>query len=194
MSEIHLLYILYDSHAHHIYLNSAFGDLGEARGDPSAVPLARTIEMPRVTGMQVPPISVPQYYASPFNGAQAYTPASSSKPKPKKDKPSGSSLAPSASGRVIKSATTVKKIRPKAPLTSPKSAQGKGSKAQVLNPHTANLFRLEQINQKERTIFTNLLAMGVKEDDPMLNDVHKALLRWYRADLRQKDIMQLLRQ
>ena len=130
-------------------------------------------------------------YSTPFQGA--FTPASSSKPKVKKDKPLSSNLAPSASGRIIKSATTIKKIRPKTSnLTSPRSAQGKGSKAQILNPQAQNLFRLEQINIKERGIFTSLIAMGVKEDDPDLNDVHRALLKWYRADIRQQEIIQLL--
>jgi hypothetical protein len=97
--------------------------------------------------MQAPPSIMVPNYSTPFQG-QAFTPASSSKPRVKKEKPSGSNLAPSASGRVIKSATTVKKIRPKANPLSPKSAQGKGSKAQMVNPHMASLFRLDQINQR----------------------------------------------
>lgn len=140
----------------------------------------------RVSSMQVPPPIMVPNYSTPFQG-QAYTPASSSKPKAKK--PSSSNLAPSASGRIIKSATTVKKVRPKQTNAfSPKSAQGKGSK-QFVNP---SLIRLSEINEREREIFTSLLSMGVKEDDQGLNDVHRALLKWYKADIRQQEIIRLL--
>ena len=45
---------------------------------------------------------------------------------------------------------------------------------------------------REREIFEELIKMGVKEDDPDLNPVHKALLEWYRLDLKQTEIeMQL---
>ena len=47
-------------------------------------------------------------------------------------------------------------------------------------------------HQRERIIFSSLIAMGAKEDDPDLNDVHRALLKWYRADARQQEIIQLL--
>ncbi len=51
---------------------------------------------------------------------------------------------------------------------------------------------LERINSREREIFIKLLQMGVKEDDPDLNRVHKALLQWYRLDQRQREIKVLL--
>eukprot|EP00798_Chlamydomonas_sp_ICE-L_P031470 gene31470-6658_t len=59
--------------------------------------------------------------------------------------------------------------------------------------------QLAQLNNRERQtptradapsvatglIFTELVKLGVRDDDPELNDVHRALLKWYRADLRQ---------
>lgn len=51
---------------------------------------------------------------------------------------------------------------------------------------------LERINSREREIFTRLIQMGVKEDDPDLNRVHRALIQWYRIDLRQREIMHIL--
>ena len=47
---------------------------------------------------------------------------------------------------------------------------------------------LERLNVREREIFEELIKMGVKEDDPDLNPVHKALLEWYRLDQKQAEI------
>ena len=57
-----------------------------------------------------------------------------------------------------------------------------------LKEHNAATAQLDELNKREREIFEELLRMGVKEDDPDLNEVHKALLQWYRLDLEQQEI------
>ena len=57
-----------------------------------------------------------------------------------------------------------------------------------LREHNAASAQLDELNRREREIFEELVRMGVKDDDPDLNEVHKALLQWYRLDLEQQDI------
>jgi FixJ family two-component response regulator len=47
---------------------------------------------------------------------------------------------------------------------------------------------LQRLTTREREIFEALIGMGVKEDDPDLNQVHKTLLKWYKLDMRQREI------
>ena len=64
--------------------------------------------------------------------------------------------------------------------------------SEAINPQVRQTMdaaeELKALNAREREIFEALVKGGVKDNDPDLNPVHKALLEWYRLDLKQQDI------
>ncbi len=45
-----------------------------------------------------------------------------------------------------------------------------------------------QLHARERVIFETLVNMGVRDDDPDLNPVHRILLEWYRMDMEKQEL------
>lgn len=71
------------------------------------------------------------------------------------------------------------------PAGSSKSADKRS--AAVRAAEKAQL-ELDRLNVREREIFETLVALGVQDDDPELNNVQRTLLQWYRMDLQQRDL------
>lgn len=164
---------------------------GEAAPVQPPMPVVRPI-------VQMP--HIPQYDAG-HGGMSSYSAGKASKGK--------KAAAPAPSPKPIavvtkREPTNVKRkssgTAPQTPRTSqPKSTPKSGEKrlvgaaaAAVAASQSKALEKaqvdLRRLNAREREIFETLIKMGVTDEDADLNDVHKALIKWYRLDVRQREI------
>mmetsp|Transcript_37541 Transcript_37541/g.83586 ORF Transcript_37541/g.83586 Transcript_37541/m.83586 type:complete len:288 (+) Transcript_37541:235-1098(+) len=157
-------------------LNKGKSKKGAMAPPPAAQPAAPT--------RPAPPLSTPSS-APPSSKTAGNKKSKSAAGTPTATTPisTGAKPKPPAAGLASKSFSDSK---PSRPLVGA-AAAAVADKQQRQAAQTAQA-ELERLNKRERDIFMQLLQLGVKEDDPDLNDVHKALLKWYRLDARQREI------
>lgn len=66
---------------------------------------------------------------------------------------------------------------------------GAAAAAQQNAQHRQAQQEWDRLTVREREIFQALLSLGVTESDPDLNEVHRALLQWYRLEQRGHQIL-----
>ncbi|GAX80778.1 hypothetical protein CEUSTIGMA_g8214.t1 [Chlamydomonas eustigma] len=179
------------SAAQHLdYLNAVKGDEeanalasfpAEASNTPPTTVIPRPVIMP-------PTLAIPQFEPQ----YQNLTPLTFGKSKNAKK----STSTPKLKGGISKS-SSLKKSNASTPASTPRSSKSKPALERRASLHDTSIqmhtiqaahAELQRLTNREREIFEALIKMGVKDDDPDLNPVHKTLLKWYKLDTRQREI------